>query len=169
MFCSGCGTRYQKLFARRRPASDSGQGTVETQDQDSMSSLCNSESSAGWLLPLLCWTRSTPSFAPPGGERRAGAGRRLLLLHLWKRSTPSFARDIFRFSPLFSPGNHLIHFLVFKMKDFRNIVLCNCILVFDSGQVYLKLQVPNFKNKEVTVNPKPQTLEKNWVFENPIP
>ena len=25
------------------------------------------------LLPLLCWTRSTPSFAPPGGVREAGS------------------------------------------------------------------------------------------------
>ena len=47
------------------------------------------------------------------------------------------------------------------MKDFRNFVLHNCILVFDAEQVYLKLQVINLKNKEVTVNPKPQTLEKN--------
>ena len=31
-------------------------------------------------------------------------------------------------------------------------------------QVYLMLQVTNLKNKEVTVNPEPQTLEKN-----PIP
>ena len=55
------------------------------------------------------------------------------------------------------------------MKDFRNFVLDNCILVFDAEQVYLKLQVINLKNKEVTVNPKPQNLERNWFFENPIP
>ena len=55
------------------------------------------------------------------------------------------------------------------MKDFWNFVLYNCILVFDAEQVYLKLQVINLKNKDVTVIPKPQTLEKNWVFENPIP
>ena len=54
------------------------------------------------------------------------------------------------------------------MKDFRNFVLHNCILVFDAEQVYLTLQVTNLKNKEVTLNPKPQTLEK-WFFENPIP
>ena len=64
----------------------------------------------------------------------------------------------------FFPGKHLIHFLVLKMKDFRNFVLD-----FDAEQVYLKLQVTNLKNKEVTVNPKPQTLRKNWFFENPIP
>ena len=57
------------------------------------------------------------------------------------------------------------------MKDFRNFVLDNCILVFDAEQVYLKLQATSLKNKEVTVpyNPKPRTLEKNWFFENPIP
>ena len=56
------------------------------------------------------------------------------------------------------------------MKDFRNFVLHNCILVFDAEQVYLKLQVTNLKNKEVTVvDPKPRTLKKNWVFENPKP
>ena len=38
---------------------------------------------------------------------------------------------------------HLIHFLVLKMKNFRNFVLHNCILVFDAEQVYLKLQVTN--------------------------
>ena len=55
------------------------------------------------------------------------------------------------------------------MKDFRNFVLRNCILVFDADQVYLKLQVINLKNKEVTVNRKTQTLEKKWFFEYPIP
>ena len=69
----------------------------------------------------------------------------------------------------FFPGKHLIHFLVLKMKDFRNFVLDNCILDFDAEQVYLKPQVINLKNNEVTVNPKPQTLEKSWFFENPIP
>ena len=69
----------------------------------------------------------------------------------------------------FFPGKHLIHFLVLKMKDFRNFVLHNCVLDFDAEQVYLQLQVTNLKNNEVTVNPKPQTLEKNWFFENPIP
>ena len=54
------------------------------------------------------------------------------------------------------------------MKDFRNFVLHNCILVFDAEQVYLKLQVTNLKNKD-TVNPKPHTLERNWFFENPKP
>ena len=44
------------------------------------------------------------------------------------------------------------------MQDFRNFLLHNCILNFDSGYVYLKLQVTNVKNKEVTANPKPQTL-----------
>ena len=55
------------------------------------------------------------------------------------------------------------------MNDFRKFVLDNCILDFDAEQVYLKPQVINLKNKEVTVNPKPQTLEKSWFFENPIP
>ena len=55
------------------------------------------------------------------------------------------------------------------MKDFRKFILGDCILVFGAEQVYLKLQATNLKNKEVTVNPKPQTLEKNWFFENPLP
>ena len=69
----------------------------------------------------------------------------------------------------FFSGKYLIHFLVLKMKDFRNFVLDYCILDFDAEQVYLKLQVTNLKNNEVTVNPKPQTLRKIWFFENPIP
>ena len=69
----------------------------------------------------------------------------------------------------FFPGKHLIQFLVLKMKDFQNFVLDNCILDFDAEQVYFKLQVTNLKNNEVTVNPKSQTLEKIWFFENPIP
>ena len=44
---------------------------------------------AGRLVLLTCWTRSTPSFAPPGGVRGAGAGR-LVQLPYWTRSTPSF-------------------------------------------------------------------------------
>ena len=56
-----------------------------------------------------------------------------------------------------------------KMKDFWNFVLDNYILDFDAEQVYLKLQVTNLKNKEVTVNPKTQTLEKNLFFKNPKP
>ena len=79
--------------------------------------------------------------------------------------SPDFPLDVTGFCP----GKHLIHFLLLKMKDFWNFVLYNCILVFDAEQVYLKLQVINLKNKDVTVIPKPQTLEKNWVFENPIP
>ena len=66
----------------------------------------------------------------------------------------------------FFSGKHLIHFLVLKMKDFRNFVLNKCVLDFDAEQVYLKLQVTNLKNKEVTVNPNPQTLEF-FFFENP--
>ena len=54
------------------------------------------------------------------------------------------------------------------MMDFRNFVLDTFILDFDAEQVYLKLQVTNLKNNEVTVNPKPQTLEKIWFFVNPI-
>ena len=69
----------------------------------------------------------------------------------------------------FFPGKHLIHFLVLKMNDFWNFVLYNCILDFDAEQVYLRLQVTNLKNNEVTVNPKPRTLRKNWFFENPLP
>ena len=69
----------------------------------------------------------------------------------------------------FFQGKHFIHFLVLKMKDFRNFVLDNCILDFDAEQVYLKPQVTNLKNKEVTANPKTQTLEKIWFFENPLP
>ena len=45
----------------------------------------------------------------------------------------------------FFQGKHLIHFLVLKMKDFRNFVLHNCILVIDAEQVYSKLQVINLK------------------------
>ena len=59
------------------------------------------------------------------------------------------------------PGKHLIQFLANNMQDFRNFVLHNCILNFDTEQVYLKLQVTNIKNKEGTANPKPQNLEKN--------
>ena len=79
--------------------------------------------------------------------------------------SPDFPLELTRFSP----GKHLIHFLVFKMEDFRNFIQNNCILVFDAEQVYFKLQTTNLKNKEITVNPKHQTLEKSWFFENPIP
>ena len=70
--------------------------------------------------------------------------------------SPDFSLEWTRFFP----GKHSIHLLVLKMKDFRNFVSDNCILVFDTEQVYLKLQITNLKNKKVTANPKPQTLEK---------
>ena len=52
------------------------------------------------------------------------------------------------------------------MKDFQNFNQDNCILDFDAEKVNLKLQVTNLKGKEVTVNPKPQTLGKK-VFRKP--
>ena len=67
----------------------------------------------------------------------------------------------------FFQGKHLIQFLANKMKDFWNFVLQNCILIVDAEQGYLKPQVTNVKNREVTANPKPQTL-KQIVF-NPEP
>ena len=85
---------------------------------------------------------------------------------LWLRVTsPDFSLELTGFFP----GKHLIHFMVLKMKDFRNFVLDNCIFDFDAEQVYLEPQVTNLKNKKVTANPKPQTLKKNWFFENRIP
>ena len=61
----------------------------------------------------------------------------------------------------FFPGKHLIQFLANKMDDFWNLVLHNCILIFDAEPVYLKLEVTKFKNKEVATNRQPQTLQKN--------
>ena len=46
------------------------------------------------------------------------------------------------------------------MKDFQNFNQDNCVLDFDAEQVNLKLQGTNLKSKDVTVNPKPQTLGK---------
>ena len=43
------------------------------------------------------------------------------------------------------------------MQDFRNFVRDNSILNFDADQVYLKLQLANVKDKEVTANNKLQT------------
>ena len=71
--------------------------------------------------------------------------------------------DISRFSPRIDrifPWEALNPFFVLKMKDFWNFVPDNCILNFDTEQVYLMLQVTNLKNNKVTVNPKPQTLRK---------
>ena len=45
----------------------------------------------GLLMLLHCWTRSVPSFAPPGGVHRAGAGL-LLLLPCWTRTVFSWRR-----------------------------------------------------------------------------
>ena len=59
------------------------------------------------------------------------------------------------------------------MKDFLHFVPHDCILFFDTEQVYLKLQVTNLKNKdsENTENPKPQTLKKKSFLKtlNPKP
>ena len=78
---------------------------------------------------------------------------------------PDFSLDL---TGLF-PGKHLNQFLANKMQDFRKKFLHNCILNFDSGHVYLKLQVTNVKNKEVTAHPKPQTLNPKPQTLNPGP
>ena len=70
---------------------------------------------------------------------------------------PDFSLDL----TVFFPGKHLIQFIANKMQVLQNFVLHNCFLNFDAEQVYLKPQVTNVKNKEVTANPKPQTLEKH--------
>ena len=61
-------------------------------------------------------------------------------------------------------GKNLIKFLANNMQDFWNFVQHNCILniiAFSyAEQVYLNPQVTNVKNKEVTANPTPYTLEK---------
>ena len=41
------------------------------------------------------------------------------------------------------------------------------IIIFNDEQVHWMLQATNFKNKEVTANPNPHTLERNWSFKNP--
>ena len=73
--------------------------------------------------------------------------------------TAGLCQDISRFPPRIDcifQGKHSIHFLMLKLKDFRNFVLHNWILVFEAEQVHLMLQVTNLKNKEVTVNPNPK-------------
>ena len=69
----------------------------------------------------------------------------------------------------FFPGMSTYPILADKMQDFRNFVLHNCNLILTAEQVYLKLQLTNVKEKEDTANPKHQTLEKIWSFENPKP
>ena len=78
-----------------------------------------------------------------------------------------FSLDLTRFFFGEALDQKLIQFLANKMQVFRNFVLnciLNCILNFDAEQGYLKLQVTNVKNKEVTANPNTQTLEKYWFF-----
>ena len=113
----------------------------------------------GQVWALKVHSRSTCCTAFRLGLRLVQVLHSLLLLLLLRPDpglfcviSPDFSLELTRF---FS-GKHLIHFLVLKMKDFRNFVLD-----FDAEQVYLKLQVTNLKNKEVTVNLKPHTLEKN--------
>ena len=70
---------------------------------------------------------------------------------------PDFPLDLTGF---FS-GKHVTQFLANKMHEFRNFIVHNCDLNFDAEQVHLKLQDTNFKNKEVTANPKPQSWGPN--------
>ena len=68
------------------------------------------------------------------------------------------------------PGEALDSILANKMQDFLNFIQHNCILIFDTEQVYKKLQITNFKKKEVTAKPKSQSCpnpRKKLVF--PIP
>ena len=41
----------------------------------------------------------------------------------------------------------------------RDFVLYNFILIFDTKEVYVKLQITNPKNEEVTAIPRPQSLK----------
>ena len=59
-------------------------------------------------------------------------------LALWHVISPDFPLKLTGYFP----GKHLIQFLVLKMKDFRNFILDNCILVFDAEQVYLSFKPP---------------------------
>ena len=113
---------------------------------------------AGFLLPL-------DRASSPAAQVHRGGLACLLAARMASQLFPlnQFTVLIRAISPDFSleltgffPGKHLIQFLVLKMKDFWNFVLDKCILDFDAEQVYLKLQVTNLKNNEVTVNPKPK-------------
>ena len=48
------------------------------------------------------------------------------------------------------------------MHDFWISIYTAAFSIFDVEQVCFNVQVINVKNKEVTTNPKHQTLEKNW-------
>ena len=78
---------------------------------------------------------------------------------------PSIRLDFFRGNGL----KHWIQFLANKVQEFWNLELHCCILNVETWQVYIKLQVTNVKNKKVTVNQKPQDLEKKCSFENANP
>ena len=69
-------------------------------------------------------------------------------------------------STVFFPLETLYPILAYKTQMLFHITVFS---FFDAEQVYLKIQVTNVKNKEVTANPKPPTLEKNWSFKNPNP
>ena len=49
---------------------------------------------------------------------------------------------------------------VLNFQDHVSNLIIICSVIFDAEQVYLKLQATNFKIKEVTTNPKLQTLKK---------
>ena len=84
-------------------------------------------------------------------------------------SVGDLSRFFPRFDRIFFSGKHLSQFFSYQDADFRNLVLHKCIVIFNAEQVDLNLQVTNFKNKEVTANTQPQTLEKRWYFENSKP
>ena len=53
------------------------------------------------------------------------------------------------------------------MKDFLNFALHNCILVFDTEQVYLKLQVTNLEEYGRYSKPQTPNPRKKLVFRYP--
>ena len=59
------------------------------------------------------------------------------LLLIWAVIYPDFPPNLTGF---FS-GKHLIQLLANKLQDFWNFVLHYCVLLFDSEQIYLKIQV----------------------------
>ena len=68
---------------------------------------------------------------------RARAGLRMLLPVI----SPDFSLELTGFFP----SKHFIHFLVLKMKDFRNFVLDNCILTLNKFTSSLKSSISRIR------------------------
>ena len=113
--------------------------------------------------------RRVPAVRQGGVRQRLSLGPTPAPVAQCAFSLQETVRDVSRFPLLFGwvlPREALNPILVNKMQDFRNLVLHNCILIFDAEHVYFKFKSPmsRIRKLQQTRIPNPR---KKLIFRKP--